>query len=297
MNTFPLHDPAKQTFNYICDFSGSTESHFTTAAAKLRDPVRKIRGLYRKPIGGSFPYHDLLFQFAYLVAYFPYYIEPLYHVLTSADLPDSLFDKGNLKTSFFGGGPCPEILGFSTYLRQRAPNLSTVEAAVFDCEPTWKIIQKVLLSNMLQEYASEKTDFTITSNQCNVVKCSASTCPCGVVGSDIIVSQNFLSEVYADRPQAIKTFQGLIQRSGCRYLILIENNYPETKELMNAISRQLHTAGHTKTLIQADSKSIRPNILIPEVLSQYLYADENGLRAKKYVHYHYMVIKIDRANP
>lgn len=294
MYTFPQHDPARQTFNYICDFSGSTESHFTTAATKLRDPVRKIRELYKKPIGGFFPYHDLLFQFAYLVAYFPYYIEPLYHVLTSANLPDSLFAKGLLKTSFFGGGPCPEILGLAAYLRQRAPGLSNIETAVFDCEPTWRIIQKVLLKNMLQEYASEQTNFSITSNQCNVVQCDAKVCACGVAGSDIIVAQNFLSEVYTDRLRAIKTFEGLVHRSGCRYLILIENNYRQTKELMTSIARHLHKEGLTKNLVQAASNSIRPNILVPEVLSQHLYADEDGLRARKYVHYHHMLIEIAR---
>jgi len=294
MNSFPQHDPATESFNFIYALNGSSESQKASVATSLREPVRKIRGLYKQPIGGSFPYHDLLFQFAYLVAYFPYYIEPLFHVLSSANPPDSFFAKANLKTSFFGGGPCPEILGLAAYLRQRVPGLPTIEAAVFDCEPTWKIIQKVLLRDMLQEYASKKTDFSITSNQCNVVKCNAQVCACGVAGSDIVVAQNFLSEVYTNRSRAIETFEGLVHRSGCRYLILIENNYRQTKELMTSIARHLHTEGLTKNLVQVASNSIRPNILVPEVLSQHLYSDEDGLRARKYVHYHHIIIEIAR---
>lgn len=291
---FPQHNPAQQTLDFICKLSGASEAHLTTAATQLRDHVRKVRKLYRQPVGGSFPYHDLYFQFAYLIAYFPYYIEPLTHVLTAANLPNDLFTNGNLKASFFGGGPGPEVLGLAAYLRERAPALEHVDVNVFDREPAWKIIQQVLLPDMLPGYASDRTGFSITSRQCNVVKCAAEVCACGVAGSDLVIAQNFLTEVYGDSARAIKTFEGLVRRSGCRYLVFVENNYPQTMDLMNAIAWHLYTQGLAVSPVQARTDSIRPNVLTPEVLIQHLYADEDGLRARKNVHYHHMVIEIAR---
>jgi len=219
---FPTHNPAQQTFKWYCDLCGVSEAHISSAAAHLRDHVSKIRSLYRQPVGGSFPYHDLYFKFAYLVAYFPYYIEPLYHTLNAANLDNSLFGSGHLKASFFGGGPCPEVLGLAAYLRNQAPDLSSVSISVFDRESSWQVIQKALVPDMLASYASDKTTFSIDCKHCNVVNCTAEICGCGVAGSDMIIAQNFLTEVCGDSERAIKTFEGLVDRSGCRYLVFVE---------------------------------------------------------------------------
>lgn len=291
---FPIHNPAQQSFEWLCHRNGVAEADFAAVAVGMRHHVQRIRTLYRQPIGRVIPYDDGSFRAAYLVAYFPYYIEPVFHVLQAANLPNSLFATGTLKAAFFGGGPCPEALGLAAYLRNRAPRLTSVEATVFDRQPGWNPVQQGLLQSMLPSYASSQTNFTMNSKQCDVVECVNLRCSCGVGDMDVIIAQNFLTEVYMDRSRAMDTFERLIRRSSCRYLVFIENNYPEVKGLMNELSAFLCDKGLTESRPVAETSTIRPNFILPQVMQQSLFIGTDGLIAKKMVHFHHMVLEIAR---
>ena len=291
---FPSHNPAQQVFNWHCRSNNIPESRLTSAATSMREPVSRIRNLYKQPIGRTLPYDDPEFRAAYPLAYFPYYIEPVCHVLEKADLPDSLFASGTLKAAFFGGGPCPEVLGLAAYLRKRAPRLTSVEATVFDRQSGWNRIQQELLPPMLKSYKSGHTTFTLRSKSCDVVECLARECTCGVADKDIIIAQNFLTEVYADRKCAMETFERLIRRSQCRYIVFVDNMYEKVKELMNELSGYLYDKGLTKHRATAETTTIRPNFRLPQVMQQHLFTGEDGLIPRYNVKFHHMVLEIAR---
>jgi len=173
---FPFHNPAQQVFSWHCRSNNIPESGLTSAAIGMREPVYWVRKLYCQPIGRTLPYYDPEFRSEYLPAYFPYYIEPVCHVLEKAELPDSLCAAGTLKAAFFGGGPCPEVLGLAAYPRTRAPRLASVEATAFDRQPGWNRIQQELVPSMLPSYKSGHTSFRLTSKSCDVVECLARQC-------------------------------------------------------------------------------------------------------------------------
>lgn len=162
-------NPLQSVFSWLCQRNGIPESNYAGAAAGMRQHVANARRLYSQPIGRQLPYHDPHFRAAYLLAYFPYYIEPLFHVLQSAEIPDSLFDGGRLNLALFGGGPCPELLGLAAWLRGRAPHLESLDAVVFDREPGWRPIQEELIPGMLDDYRSTTTRITLTGHGCDVV--------------------------------------------------------------------------------------------------------------------------------
>lgn len=291
---FPFHNPAQQAFNWYCRCNKIPASRLTSAAIAMREPVLRIRTLYNQPIGRTLPYDDAEFRSAYLLAYFPYYIEPVCHVLDKANLPESLFASGTLKAAFFGGGPCPEILGFAAYLRNRAPYLKAVEATAFDRQAGWNVIQKELVPSMLPSYKSGHTVFSINGKSCDVVECLARECTCGVGDKDIIIAQNFLTEVYTDKKRAIETFERLIRRSSCRYIVFVDNKYDKVKELMNELSGHLYDKRLTKFRSYANTTEIRANFRIPKVLLDNLFTWEDGLKPKFSVRFHYMVLEIAR---
>ncbi len=291
---FPIHNPVQQAFNWYCRNSNIPESMMTSAAVDMRQHVSRIRRLYKKPIGQTIPYNETDFRAAYLLAYFPYYIEPIYHVLEAAYLPDSLFETGTLKAAFFGGGPCPEALGLAAYLKKRVPRLARVEATAFDRQPAWNQIQQGLVPSMMPSYKSGHTRFTLNSRPCDVVECLARECTCGVADMDIIIGQNFLTEVYANRSKAFDTFERLIKRSKCRYLVFVENNYDEVKVLMNDLSCSLFDKGLTKARPVAEAQSIMPNFRLPQVMQQHLFTGEGNLQPKYKVHFHHMILEIAR---
>ena len=291
---FPSHDPAQQVFKWHCHSNNIPAANFAGAAVDMQEHVYRIRKLYNMPIGRTIPYDESDFRAAYLLAYFPYYIEPICHVLEAANLPESLFSTGTLKASFFGGGPCPEALGLAAYLRRRAPHLANVEATIFDRQPGWNTIQQELVPSMLDSYRSVNTNFALNSRQCDVVECLARQCTCGVADKDIIIGQNFLAEVYQDRTKAIKTFERLIERSSCRYLVFVENQYTEVKGMMNHLSSYLHAKGLTINRPAAKTTTIRPNFRLPQVMRQHLFVGSDGLIPRYKVHFHHMVLEIAR---
>jgi hypothetical protein len=291
---FPSHNPAQQVFNWHCKNNHISDRNICSAAVDMLEHVYRIRKLYNMPIGRQIPYHDADFRAAYLLAYFPYYIEPLCHVLEAADLPNSLFASGTLKAAFFGGGPCPEALGLAAYLRKRAPHLARVEATVFDRQPGWNMMQRELIPSMLPSYKSIHSTFTLNSRQCDVVECLARQCTCGVADKDIIIGQNFLTEVYEDRIRALKTFERLIIRSTCGYVVFAENKYDPVRELMDELSEYLYEQGLTTNCPTFQTSVIRPNFRLPQVMQDHLFTGEDGLIPRYNVKFHHMVLEIAR---
>jgi len=187
-----------------------------------------------------------------------------------------------------------EALGLAAYLRKRAPHLARVEATAFDRQPGWNPIQQELVPSMLPSYKSAKTSFTLNSKPCDVVECLARQCSCGVADMDIIIAQNFLTEVYSNRQRAIETFERLIRRSNCRYLVFVENTYDKVKGLMNDLSAHLYDKGLTTARRTAESQTIRPNFRLPQVMQQHLFIGGDGLIPKYSVNFHHMVLEIAR---
>lgn len=291
---FPIHNPAQQVFNWHCRSNNIPASLTVSAATDMRKSVARIRKLYNQPIGRTLPYDDSEFRSAYLLAYFPYYIEPVCHVLEQAELPDTLFASGTLKAAFFGGGPCPEVLGLAAYLRKRVPRLAAVEATAFDCQAGWQAIQQGLVPSMVPYYKSGHTKFALKSKSCDVVSCLSRKCICGAGDMDIIIAQNFLTEIYGDKQSAMETIERLIGRSQCKYIIFVDNMYDKVKEMMNELSVYLYTKGLTTSSPEAATSMIRPNFKLPQVMQQHLFTGEDGLKARFNVKFHYMVLEIAR---
>lgn len=291
---FMHHDPAQKVFDWLCQRNNIGESSKAIAAASLQASVYDARKLYQQPVGNRIPYDNSQFRAAYLVAYFPYYIEPVYTALKYANLPDSLFNKKTLKAAFFGGGPCPESLGLAAYLRERVPALPNVEAIVFDRQPGWQSAQLTLIPSMLPSYCSPRTSFNLSSKHCDVAECFLRHCSCGIADMDIIIAQNFLTEVYSDRNRAMETFERMIRGSKCRYLVFVDNMYEQIKDLMTDLSEYLYAKRLTTAKALPRTSIIRPNFDLPEVMEQHLFTGEDGLMPRYNVKFHHMVLETAR---
>ena len=127
-----------------------------------------------------------------------------------------------------------------------------------------------------------------------MVECLARECTCGVAGKDIIIAQNFLTEVYPDRKRAMATFERLVRRSQCRYIVFVDNMYDKVKDLMNEMSGYLFDKGLVRNRAHAATATIRPNFRLPRILQQHLFTWEDGLIPKFDVKFHHMVLEIAR---
>ena len=154
--------------------------------------------------------------------------------------------------------------------------------------------QNGLIPAMLGSYRSRKTSITLESRTCDVVECLKRDCTCGVADRDLILSQNFLTEIHGNRHLAAQTFERLIRTSRCRYLVFVENRYEAIREFMDELSATLYAKGLTTRPVMAASVDSVASFPVPQILREHLFTGQDWLIPKKYIKFHYMVLEVRR---
>ena len=103
------------------------------ASERFRNDVKKLRESYAKPFCDT-DYNDYEIRKAYMIAYYPYYIEPARYVVENFVVP--MFNEPELH--FFACGPCPELYG--TLLALRDKNFrGKIFVNTYDVESEWSL--------------------------------------------------------------------------------------------------------------------------------------------------------------
>ncbi|UFS72493.1 hypothetical protein LPW11_09930 [Geomonas sp. RF6] len=293
---FPSHNPYPQLFSWLCATNGIPEDKIALAARDMQHFVRQARGMFHMPLGKRMPYDEGRFRGAYLLAYFPYYIEPLYYTMELAKLQFAERPEGTMKAAFLGGGPAPEVLGLAAYLRDHARHITGIRATVFDREPGWGKVQQELLPLLAPGYSSHPERLTLAHQPCDVAACTTCGSPCDAILSDtdFIVSQNFMTEIYADRERAFATFRNIIAKSRCKAIVFIENAYHDIFKFMAELAARLHAEGLTVKRGEPVATVIRPRFPLPETIRTNLFTGEEWLIPKTSVKFHRMCLFIKR---
>lgn len=293
---FPTHNPYPSIFSWLCTTNNIPKDKHCEVAAAMRRFVSQAREHFWQPMGKQMPYHDGFFRAAYLLAYFPYYIEPIYHALAAEKLQFADRPEGVMKAAFFGGGPAPEALGLAAYLRDHAPHISAIQGTVFDREQGWGKVHRELLPILAPQYLRKSGRLTLEHKPCDVVNCLGSSCSCDPVlqDTDFVVSQNFLTEIYANRDKAFHTFRTIIEKSRCRVMVFVENAYDDIFRFMGELAAWLHSQGLTRSRAVPATYRIRPRITIPQTLLDNLFIGEELLWPKRNVKFHRMILFIKR---
>ena len=90
------------------------------------------------------------------------------------------------------------------------------------------------------------------------------------------------------------TFERLVRRSQCRYIVFVDNMYDKVRELMNEMSGYLFDKGLVRHRASATTASTHPNFRLPQVMQQHLFTGEDGLIPRYSVKFHHMVLEIAR---
>lgn len=101
---------------------------------RIRNAVKILRASYAKPTCDT-NYSNEEIRKAYMIAYYPYYVEPARYVAEVYLKKNLSSSKGNW--AFFAGGPCPELLGVAQAIPP-PPHVITL-----DLEKDWFPYQKI----------------------------------------------------------------------------------------------------------------------------------------------------------
>ncbi len=203
---------------------------------QIKSTVRDLRLCYRNfPV--SVPYHREEYQTAYLLTYFPHYVQLINKILTE-DCYDTFKGKESLKLTFFGGGPGPEILGTMLFIKEHYPQVKSVDINLFDINASaWDYSHRILCDNVLSElglnFNFSKSDLDFTKGPMPETMASKLT------NSDLVVFQNCLNEISVSSQRSVKELISQVfdkLNKGCTFIIAdLASNYPEVIRLITEI--------------------------------------------------------------
>ena len=133
-DNIPIMKLVKKIFRETYDVEDDELYRNFKLRGRIRDAVKILRLSYQSNVCVT-DYSEEEIRKAYMIAYYPYYIEPARYVAEfylKQNLPPS---KGNW--AFFAGGPCPELFGVAQALSS-PPHVITL-----DLEQNWFPYQKI----------------------------------------------------------------------------------------------------------------------------------------------------------
>ncbi len=279
------HDPLPAIVDSL--FSGDTRR-----VRSLRQPVAAMRREYAKPVP-CVDYRNADLARAYMVAYFPYYVEPLHRLLES--LPVSVtgpaLGKSRIEVCVIGCGPAPEVLGLSTFVAERFPDVRHIDVSLHDANiDNWKPYIGLSLSHLVKAYWPGRMGTNMVD--CSLLRdcrqCESITCHVYRRTADVHIVQNCLNDVGA-YPDVVSRKLMRIMRSAKpgALFILVNAVSGVAARVMRSLEAYAVASG-----VGVVCKSVRGTTMsapagfdLPLILKDHLFTGGDGLIAKRYVRF------------
>ena len=231
------HSSACQ-YNCVCITTDESTQAFLES---FRPYIRELRKKY-KGESVCVDYADENFRRAYMLAYYPFYINPICQTLESCNFVEIIGEKENLHTCCFGGGPLPELLGIGKYINSYMPGTWCINCTVFDYYEEWTHERQLHTLNLIGHYYSglpnlfEKS-FDLWSGRLQV--------PDEVKNSDLVVFQNCFNDCPTEKYGILKNNVRAIWENMPRnsLMVIIDLDYSATIDLIRQIEAMIAAAG------------------------------------------------------
>lgn len=254
----------------------------------LQEATRKLHQKYLRPEKQHIEvdYTDHQIQEVYMLRYAIPHALQLPWVLDSLHEADFHRLENNLTASFFGGGPCPEILGLRRYLSKILSDGVNISAANFDICPDWKWHFRA------NNFCSFRTN--LAGNGSDFLDPPSEE---WVRNSDLIVIQNCLNEIPdLSCPQLRMNMKYIVDlmKPGALMLV-IEKRYSNVEKLLREFHSELTELNEIQTH-HTDQDSIDIRYLnyghVPNELIEHLFqrVRNNWLWLTNNITFHWLAI-------
>ena len=254
---------------------------------QLQEPARALHQKYLQPEKQyvEVDYSDPQTQKIYILRHsLPHALQVPWAL---ASLRESNFHhlKNNLTASFFGGGPCPEILGLRYYLNKILPNKAHISAARLDIVHNW---QWNYIADIFKHFKSSLVG--VESNFLN------SDSKEWIRNSDLIVIQNCINEIPdLSYPQLLMNMKHIvdIMKPGALMLV-IEKRYSNVEKLLRQFHSELDVFNDIQKHYTTDDIAIRyfNYSHVPDELIEHLFqrVRNNWLWLTNNIRFHWLAI-------
>lgn len=225
-------------YNCVCI---TTDETIHALLESFRPYVKELRKKYR---GESVcvDYADENYRRAYMLAYFPFYINPIFQSLLSCQFIEKTGNIDTLSTCCFGGGPLPELVGIAKYVQSFMPDVWIIDCAVFDYFKEWTSERNLHTLNLLGHYYGglvnlEENHIDLWSDDLQV--------PDQVARANLVVFQNCFNDCPEAKHDTLKrNVKAIWEKMPINSLmIIIDLDYSNKIELIGQIESMITNIG------------------------------------------------------
>ena len=268
----------RETYGFDDDeFYRNAEVH-----ERIRNAVGNLRESYCKPFCDT-DYGDDENRKAYMIAYYPYYIEPARYVVENFVAPQ-ISQREIIKVDFFASGPCPELLGTVAALKKMERCIK-VYVQTYDPQPGWFPYQQMtfkLAEKLLKVFApAEILDHAE-----------------GRIVTDIFFLQNYLSHMPCQNTDKfLKDFSAVAAQTNSKtFFVFVDLKYDSTTMVFRRLLDENFLRANGLEKIAANIPDYGEPLIIcygdtTQTLRDNIFTDEDGLIQKKNTRFYFVALK------
>lgn len=274
----------------------------------LQPDVKRLRSSFHTN-HVSVDYSNYNTQAAYLLAYYPHYVEMTYRVLESLQEKDPslmqlVFDKKHLKVCLFCAGAAPEALGLLSFLRQFYPEVKSIVIYSYDLySDTWRISQDItknIINNCFKDYHFALLSHHLDINQID----SFFSIVSNIKDSSIFMFQNCLNE-FGENDKDLKTIlenMKFLSENMPSHSFMFINDlrlYTQVNRIIDSIISIINDLNKTNfddyneqafLINKSMEETFKSSIAISDNVTKYLLTGANNLIPRKIINYNYLSV-------
>lgn len=235
---------------------------------------------------------------AYMLAYYPFHIEPVYHdpgEVAQAD--NDYFPTGDsIRACVLGGGPGPEALGRVSYLQESQRQVKRACVSLLDryAARSHKGIE-ITRYHLAPEYWDG--DLVCVSLPFNFFQPKASgymRVQKAFARSNLFIMQFCLNDLLGDRNKLMHCLQQLINDlPGNSLIVMLALGLENTRNFLLDLQREVLANGESEVLlpVKCAQTDLEPGIRHPQLLSEQFYENRDRMRERRKTKYYSLVFR------
>ena len=227
---------------------------FESYLASLQESAKYLWKSYRStPV--EVRYSDPQVQAAYLIRYYPHYVQMTLEILRLS--PEIFTFPEQINACFFGAGPCPEVAGLAQFLTEHCPETKSMIVKIYDiASEQWKFSRDITKNFIVPrlwkgDISGTVSKFDLCSvNAFEVIADDISNC-------HIFIFQNCLNEIW-NTSATQENIKFLLNRAPLNSFIIIGDlPYEQNRQLIEDIAEIANQRSDYQIILQSQGIKIR----------------------------------------
>ncbi len=271
------------------------ENEFINYLVSLQGFVRELRRSYQTG-RVRVDYSDFHVQAAYLITYFPQYVEMMLYVLREIDQAEvfqSFGQQPTIQGCFLGSGPFPESAGLGIYLAENFPDCQGLKLMSCDVRASlWEPSRKIAVDQVLPNFFNGQ--ISAFSEELNMLENNSLVRISGYLQNcNLVVFQNCLNELDGNLDTFIGNMDYILSKMPPNSLLVLADlgQYSSVVGLMNRVRESINQLERVD-IIQDSERKFKSVIELPALITDHVLTGEDGLMPRKNIYTRYLVARI-----